>query len=93
MTLILWFIRLLIILLIIRFVVVMVRQAMGQSRGGSSRARVPRRPPERIGGTLVQDPHCGTYLPKERALAVTAGGTTHYFCSDRCRDDWNRKSA
>jgi YHS domain-containing protein len=92
-TLILWFIRVLILLLIVRFVVTMVRQAMARRGGANPRERVPRRSPERIGGTLVQDPQCGTYLPRDRALEVTAGGTTHYFCSDRCRDEWNRKSA
>ncbi len=41
---------------------------------------------ERSGGTLVQDPQCGTYLPKSRALALTAGGEAKYFCSPACRD-------
>lgn len=93
MNLIQWILRLLVVLFIVRFVATMVRQALGRGRNDAARERAPRRPAERIGGTLVQDPQCGTYLPKDRALAVTSGGTTHYFCSDRCRDEWNRKSA
>ncbi|WP_459942060.1 hypothetical protein [Deferrisoma palaeochoriense] len=35
------------------------------------------------GGELVQDPHCGVYVPKESAVPGP-GGT--YFCSEACRD-------
>jgi uncharacterized protein len=34
---------------------------------------------------LVRDPVCGTYVPARTALSATAGGTTHYFCSEDCR--------
>ena len=34
---------------------------------------------------LVRDPVCGTYVPARAALSATAGGTTHYFCSETCR--------
>lgn len=33
---------------------------------------------------LVRDPVCGTYVPPRAALSVSAAGTTHYFCSERC---------
>ena len=51
----------------------------------------PRRPPaptvdERAGGTLVRDPHCGTYVVPARAIAVRRGSETLYFCSAACRD-------
>ena len=87
MALLFWVVRFLVLLLIVRFVVGMVRQAMRASSGGPA-PRVPKRPAERIGGTLVQDPQCGTYLPRDRALSVSAGGSTQYFCSDKCRDAW-----
>jgi YHS domain-containing protein len=35
---------------------------------------------------MVQDPHCGTYLPRSEALAMTVRGEKHYFCSKTCRD-------
>lgn len=90
MALLLWILRLIVLLIIIRFVVVLVRQVMARSRttgGGSSRPRAGRTP-ERIGGTLVQDPQCGTYLPQDRAIVVLRGGAATYFCSTRCRDEW-----
>jgi YHS domain-containing protein len=34
---------------------------------------------------LVRDPVCGTYVPARTAISATAGGTTHYFCSEDCR--------
>jgi len=35
---------------------------------------------------LVQDPHCGTYLPKAEAIPFTMNGQTLYFCSQECKD-------
>jgi len=37
---------------------------------------------------LVRDPVCGTYVPPRPALSVTAAGTTHYFCSERCLNEY-----
>jgi YHS domain-containing protein len=34
---------------------------------------------------LVRDPVCGTYVAPRQELSLTAGGTTHYFCSEKCR--------
>lgn len=34
---------------------------------------------------LVRDPVCGTFVPARSALSASAGGTTHYFCSEACR--------
>jgi uncharacterized protein len=34
---------------------------------------------------LVRDPVCGTFVPRRAALSMTAGGSTHYFCSEECR--------
>ena len=94
MTLLIWIVRLVVLLLIVRFVVTMIRHAVQQSRSAPRPdAGRPKRQAERIGGTLVQDPQCGTYLPKDRALAVTAGGSTQYFCSDKCRDEWARRAS
>lgn len=87
MTLMLWIVRLLILLIIIRFVVSLFRSATSAPAGGPGRSR--KRPPERIGGTLVRDPQCGTYLPQDRAVSVVRNGTPTYFCSTRCRDEWS----
>lgn len=34
---------------------------------------------------LVRDPVCGTYVPPRPALSLTLAGSTHYFCSEKCR--------
>ena len=41
---------------------------------------------------LVRDPVCGTYVPPRAALSVTAAGTTHYFCSERCLNEYQGRS-
>ena len=58
----------------------LVDAVMGSLRGmpaGSGRSRSAIK--------LVRDPVCGTYVPPRPALSVTAGGSTHYFCSEECR--------
>lgn len=88
--LLLWIVRLIVLILIVRFVFRMFAGVRGRQTGGA--ARQPKRPQERIGGTLVQDPQCGTYLPQDRAITVVKGGSTAYFCSTRCRDEWTSRS-
>ena len=39
---------------------------------------------------LVRDPVCGTHVPPRAALSLTAGGATHYFCSERCLKQYRR---
>ncbi|ALC18166.1 hypothetical protein DSOUD_3449 [Desulfuromonas soudanensis] len=41
------------------------------------------------GEEMVQDPQCGTYLPRTDALSRTVGGEEKYFCSKKCRDDYS----
>lgn len=72
-------VRVLIIILIVRIVL----------RWFAERRVVrPRRPVrsgrERIGGQLVRDPQCGTYVAEN--LAVKSDGQS--FCSAKCRDEW-----
>jgi hypothetical protein len=83
-TLLLWIVRLVVLLLVIRMVLRVIANARqsprpeAPPRGGAA--------PERLGGALVRDPHCGTYVPKVRAFAVGSGESTLYFCSAACRD-------
>lgn len=74
-------VRVLIILLIVRVIV----SFFVQRRRSSPRApQRPRGTAEVSGGTLVRDPHCGTYIPESKA--VLSGGL--FFCSTTCRDAW-----
>lgn len=40
---------------------------------------------------LVRDPVCGTYVAPRAALSATSGGSTHYFCSERCREEFSSR--
>ena len=39
---------------------------------------------------LVRDPVCGTWIDPGASLAIDTRGSTHYFCSAACRDDFKR---
>jgi YHS domain-containing protein len=55
----------------------------GASRGGRTQPRPVK---------LARDPVCGTHVPVNASVALTVGGTTHYFCSEACRDRFRRAS-
>lgn len=40
---------------------------------------------------LVRDPVCGVFVAPSTALAARAGGETAYFCSEKCRREWERR--
>lgn len=63
-------------------------QAPGPS---GSRARNPKQP-ERLGGELVRDPNCGTFVPKSRAVVIGTGEGAVYFCSTTCRDAYAKSA-
>ncbi len=54
----------------------------------SFRRRPPRPAPEKTpaGEEMVQDPHCGTYVPRSLAVEQVIKGRTCHFCSEECRD-------
>jgi YHS domain-containing protein len=86
----LWIARALVLLLILRFVLRLLFGARGPlARGPAPRGRDPL---ERAGGELVRDPHCGTYVPKSRAVVSGSGASAQYFCSTRCRDAFARQA-
>jgi YHS domain-containing protein len=47
----------------------------------------PRRQVKR-GDKLERDPVCGTYVSPGSALSLTMGGSTRYFCSEKCRNEF-----
>jgi hypothetical protein len=77
-----WLVRLLILILIVRLIMRSVTALSGRVPAG--RARMS----ERAGGTLVRDPQCGTYIPEAGAVVAGAGADVHHFCSITCRDAW-----
>jgi YHS domain-containing protein len=79
-----WIIRILIIVLIVRAIIRLV----GGIRAGIAQGADGKADPVQ----LVRDPTCGTFVVPGRALPLAAGGTTHYFCSDRCREQYLSRS-
>ena len=56
----------------------------GASRGARG-SQVPSR-----GVQMVRDPVCGTFVVADRALTLSDGRNTVYFCSDTCRSKYQR---
>jgi hypothetical protein len=81
--LIVWIVRLLIVLLILRFVVRLLLHAREGYRSADARPRV-----KPASGRLVRDPQCGTYVPRDRALPLETPPGTLHFCSAACRDTY-----
>lgn len=62
--------------------------ALARALSGAFRQRPVRPAPEKTaaGEEMVQDPQCGTYVPRSLALEQVVDGQTCYFCSEECRD-------
>jgi YHS domain-containing protein len=44
------------------------------------------------GGEMVQDPACGIYIPRAKAIEGRVKGESHFFCSPQCLEKY-RSSA
>jgi uncharacterized protein len=42
---------------------------------------------------MVKDPNCETYVPEAEALRKVVAGQDHYFCSEKCAEEYSRKNA
>ena len=73
---------LLILLIIVARVFWRLVDGVIQGATGQARPRVKR------GVKLERDPVCGTYVTPGSALSLTAGGSTRYFCSQKCRNEY-----
>ena len=54
----------------------------------------PDTPPEKTaqGEEMVQDPQCGTFVPRGDAIRATVRGEQHFFCSETCRQDYDKQA-
>lgn len=66
--------------LLFRWLVRLLGAASGRRPAGSAR--------EMHGGTMKRDPVCGTYVALEVSFPEPGEGTTLYFCSERCRQQY-----
>lgn len=60
-----------------------------EAAGGTSRQRRRASGPAPV--KLVRDPVCGTWVPPGGPWSAAAGGATHYFCSEQCRETFGRR--
>ncbi|MDY6849431.1 MAG: PP0621 family protein [Geoalkalibacter sp.] len=65
--------------------------ALRRSISGDSPDSAPRSSSSRRGEEMVQDPHCGTYVPRHEAIEERSRGGTQYFCSTACRDAYRKQ--
>ena len=78
--------------LIVLAVWLLYRGVKSIMQGAQARSRLAReaREAQRQRGevldVMVQDPHCGTYVPQSEALRLRHRGQDLYFCSKQCRD-------
>jgi YHS domain-containing protein len=68
----------------------MLMDGVIDAMGGTSEKR-------RKGGVIsnakfVRDPVCGTYVLTDRSPAVVEEGVTRYFCSEACRDAYQKRA-
>ena len=52
----------------------------------SARTKIDRRKPGGVIDEMVQDPFCGTYIPRRESVRRVIEGQEHLFCSDECAD-------
>ena len=74
-----------ILILVLARVFWRVMDGILEAAGGTTRSRR-----KAAAVKLVRDPVCGTFVAPSTALSADAGGTTHYFCSDKCRSEFKR---
>jgi len=58
----------------------------GSGHGGSGR------PPAPTPVKMAQDPVCGTFVVPGKALSLSDGGTTQWFCSESCRAKFSSRA-
>jgi hypothetical protein len=81
-----------VLFLIVRMAMRLLSGGRGLRKEGASPRSPNARSPERAGGHLVRDPHCGTYVALSSAVPLRDGAQTRYFCSTACRDAYRPPS-
>jgi len=83
--------RLIVLSILLVIVYFLVRSAV---RGFLGKRKNPA-PIESTGPTseMVQDPICGMFVSREGAYFIRNADRTHFFCSESCRDTYQKKLA
>ena len=74
------------VLLVARALMRLFRGVMEGASSNPAAGRRGRSAPQAV--KMVADPVCGTYVIPGKALQLARGRETHYFCSEKCRDQW-----
>ncbi len=83
--------RLVLLFLLVVFLARGLRQLLTGMTQGMRGNRAPG-PPER-GVHMVRDPVCGVFLVPSRAVLLQDRGQTRYFCSEKCRAQYQLRGA
>jgi len=78
------------VLLGLILVVIALRAVSRLLHGIAAGIAAPRQAPP-AATPLARDPVCGTYVVPSRALTSGSGQAMRFFCSERCREAWNRR--
>ncbi|MGI8783857.1 MAG: hypothetical protein ACR2L2_09465 [Acidobacteriota bacterium] len=78
-----WVLRLLGFLILL----FLIRRVLAALFGSLRSAGQPRRT---ITGQMVRDPQCGAFVDTRLALVDRSRGTSHYFCSEDCRQKFTQ---
>jgi YHS domain-containing protein len=83
--------RLIVLSILLVIVYFLVRSAV---RGLLAKRKNPAHT-DSIGPTseMVQDPICGMFVSREGAYFIRNADRTHFFCSESCRDTYQKKLA
>ena len=57
----------------------------------SPKTQIPKTQNHEIVDTMVQDPVCKVYIPKEDCVSLKIGEKTEFFCSTKCRDEFIKR--
>jgi YHS domain-containing protein len=60
-------------------------------RGVLEGAGYQRSTPQQRSVGLVKDPVCGVFVVPGQALTEGTGSGARYFCSEKCRREWQRR--
>lgn len=80
-------------IILLSILLILVARAFWRLMDGvleASGGRTPRKTARSPAVKLVRDPVCGTFVAPRPALSLTSGGSTHYFCSEQCREQFQR---
>jgi hypothetical protein len=76
--------RLILLFVVVRAVWMLVRGVLE----GAGYQRIDQSPPS---VKLVRDPVCGVFVTPTQALTAGSGRDIAYFCSEKCRQAWQRR--